>query len=87
MLVLQLEAYPLICCSVFIYNTKTLSRLKFCNVCSYFLVEYDIPIFEKFGKGGTYPRRYHISYHQQDYNDGKCECCQSSTCVNLLGFF
>ncbi|KFW80175.1 Mitogen-activated protein kinase kinase kinase 2, partial [Manacus vitellinus] len=33
--------------------------------------EYDIPIFEKFGKGGTYPRRYHISYHQQDYNDGR----------------
>ncbi|KFV89534.1 Mitogen-activated protein kinase kinase kinase 2, partial [Fulmarus glacialis] len=32
---------------------------------------YDIPIFEKFGKGGTYPRRYHISYHQQDYNDGR----------------
>ncbi|XP_067995019.1 mitogen-activated protein kinase kinase kinase 2 isoform X1 [Melanerpes formicivorus] len=36
-----------------------------------FSVEYDIPIFEKFGKGGTYPRRYHISYHQQDYNDGR----------------
>ncbi|KFQ25892.1 Mitogen-activated protein kinase kinase kinase 2, partial [Merops nubicus] len=35
------------------------------------MVEYDIPIFEKFGKGGTYPRRYHISYHQQDYNDGR----------------
>ncbi|XP_025065907.1 mitogen-activated protein kinase kinase kinase 2 isoform X3 [Alligator sinensis] len=33
--------------------------------------EYDIPIFEKFGKGGTYPRRYHISYHHQDYNDGR----------------
>ncbi|KFP89126.1 Mitogen-activated protein kinase kinase kinase 2, partial [Acanthisitta chloris] len=33
--------------------------------------KYDIPIFEKFGKGGTYPRRYHISYHQQDYNDGR----------------
>ncbi|NWX46885.1 M3K2 kinase, partial [Steatornis caripensis] len=36
-----------------------------------FSVEYDIPIFEKFGKGGTYPRRYHISYNQQDYNDGR----------------
>uniref|UniRef100_A0A8D0HIC8 Mitogen-activated protein kinase kinase kinase 2 n=1 Tax=Sphenodon punctatus TaxID=8508 RepID=A0A8D0HIC8_SPHPU len=33
--------------------------------------DYDIPIFEKFGKGGTYPRRYHISYHHQDYNDGR----------------
>ncbi|KAL2302212.1 hypothetical protein Nmel_009631 [Mimus melanotis] len=36
-----------------------------------FSAEYDIPIFEKFGKGGTYPRRYDISYHQQDYNDGR----------------
>ncbi|MXQ80482.1 mitogen-activated protein kinase kinase kinase 2 [Bos indicus] len=33
--------------------------------------DYDNPIFEKFGKGGTYPRRYHISYHHQDYNDGR----------------
>uniref|UniRef100_A0ACB8G1L0 Mitogen-activated protein kinase kinase kinase 2 n=1 Tax=Sphaerodactylus townsendi TaxID=933632 RepID=A0ACB8G1L0_9SAUR len=33
--------------------------------------DYDLPIFEKFGKGGTYPRRYHISYHHQDYNDGR----------------
>ncbi|XP_039612456.1 mitogen-activated protein kinase kinase kinase 2 [Polypterus senegalus] len=33
--------------------------------------EYDIPVFEKFGKGGTYPRRYHISFHHQDYNDGR----------------
>lgn len=34
-------------------------------------LEYDIPVFEKFGKGGTYPRRYHVSYHHQDYNDGR----------------
>lgn len=33
--------------------------------------DYDNPIFEKFGKGGTYPRRYHVSYHHQDYNDGR----------------
>ncbi|XP_006004351.1 mitogen-activated protein kinase kinase kinase 2 [Latimeria chalumnae] len=33
--------------------------------------DYEIPIFEKFGKGGTYPRRYHISYHHQDYSDGR----------------
>ncbi|KAM8933899.1 mitogen-activated protein kinase kinase kinase 2 [Pelodytes ibericus] len=33
--------------------------------------EYEIPVFEKFGKGGTYPRRYHVSYHHQDYNDGR----------------
>lgn len=35
------------------------------------LIDFDNPIFEKFGKGGTYPRRYHVSYHHQDYNDGK----------------
>uniref|UniRef100_M3YKI7 mitogen-activated protein kinase kinase kinase n=1 Tax=Mustela putorius furo TaxID=9669 RepID=M3YKI7_MUSPF len=34
-------------------------------------IDYDNPIFEKFGKGGTYPRRYHVSYHHQDYNDGR----------------
>uniref|UniRef100_H0WZW7 mitogen-activated protein kinase kinase kinase n=1 Tax=Otolemur garnettii TaxID=30611 RepID=H0WZW7_OTOGA len=33
--------------------------------------DYDNPIFEKFGKGGTYPRRYHVSYHHQEYNDGR----------------
>uniref|UniRef100_A0A8C7VJQ2 Mitogen-activated protein kinase kinase kinase 2 n=1 Tax=Oncorhynchus mykiss TaxID=8022 RepID=A0A8C7VJQ2_ONCMY len=33
--------------------------------------EYDIPVFEKSGKGGTYPRRYHISFGLQDYSDGK----------------
>ncbi|XP_045154258.1 mitogen-activated protein kinase kinase kinase 2 [Echinops telfairi] len=36
-----------------------------------FSADYDNPIFEKFGKGGTYPRRYHVSYHHQDYNDGR----------------
>uniref|UniRef100_A0A4W5QXQ7 Mitogen-activated protein kinase kinase kinase 2 n=1 Tax=Hucho hucho TaxID=62062 RepID=A0A4W5QXQ7_9TELE len=33
--------------------------------------EYDIPVFEKSGKGGTYPRRYHISFGLQDYSDGR----------------
>ncbi|MGH0164235.1 UNVERIFIED_CONTAM: hypothetical protein FKN15_057250 [Acipenser sinensis] len=33
--------------------------------------DYEIPVFEKFGKGGTYPRRYHISFHHQDYSDGR----------------
>uniref|UniRef100_A0A4W3HJ45 Mitogen-activated protein kinase kinase kinase 2 n=1 Tax=Callorhinchus milii TaxID=7868 RepID=A0A4W3HJ45_CALMI len=31
----------------------------------------DIPTFEKIGKGGTYPRRYHISYQHHDYSDGR----------------
>ncbi|XP_058882569.1 mitogen-activated protein kinase kinase kinase 2-like [Acipenser ruthenus] len=33
--------------------------------------DYEFPVFEKFGKGGTYPRRYHISFHHQDYSDGR----------------
>ncbi|XP_056315500.1 mitogen-activated protein kinase kinase kinase 2 [Danio aesculapii] len=33
--------------------------------------EYDIPVFEKTGKGGTYPRRYHIPFGLQDYSDGR----------------
>ncbi|XP_018429860.1 PREDICTED: mitogen-activated protein kinase kinase kinase 3 isoform X1 [Nanorana parkeri] len=27
--------------------------------------------FDKAGKGGTYPRRYHVSVHHKDYNDGR----------------
>jgi hypothetical protein len=33
--------------------------------------EYDIPVFEKSGKGGTYPRRYGIPFSLQDYSDGE----------------
>lgn len=33
--------------------------------------EYDIPVFEKSGKGGTYPRRYGIPFGLQDYSDGR----------------
>lgn len=33
-------------------------------------IEYDIPVFEKSGKGGTYPRRYGIPFGLQDYSDG-----------------
>lgn len=33
-------------------------------------LEYDIPVFEKSGKGGTYPRRYGIPFGLQDYSDG-----------------
>lgn len=33
-------------------------------------IEYDNPVFEKSGKGGTYPRRYGIPFGLQDYSDG-----------------
>ncbi|KAL1021864.1 hypothetical protein UPYG_G00019040 [Umbra pygmaea] len=33
--------------------------------------EYDVPVFEKSGKGGTYPRRYHMAFGLQDYSDGR----------------
>lgn len=29
-------------------------------------------IYDKAGKGGTYPRRYHVSVQHKDYNDGGC---------------
>uniref|UniRef100_A0A4W3HQ90 Mitogen-activated protein kinase kinase kinase 3 n=1 Tax=Callorhinchus milii TaxID=7868 RepID=A0A4W3HQ90_CALMI len=28
-------------------------------------------IYDKAGKGGTYPRQYHVSLHQKDYGDGR----------------
>ncbi|XP_032880848.1 mitogen-activated protein kinase kinase kinase 2 [Amblyraja radiata] len=31
----------------------------------------DIASFDNIGKGGTYPRRYHIPYHHHDYTDGR----------------
>ncbi|KAM9821037.1 mitogen-activated protein kinase kinase kinase 2 [Neosynchiropus ocellatus] len=33
--------------------------------------EDEIPVFDKSGKGGTYPRRYGISFGLQDYSDGR----------------
>lgn len=44
----------------------------FLNINVFFPVssEYDIPVFEKSGKGGTYPRRYGIPFGLQDYSDG-----------------
>lgn len=36
----------------------------------YASIEYDNPVFEKSGKGGTYPRRYGIPFGLQDYSDG-----------------
>ncbi|XP_077464451.1 mitogen-activated protein kinase kinase kinase 2 [Stigmatopora argus] len=33
--------------------------------------EYDIPVFDKSGKGGTYPRRYGVPFGLQDYSDGR----------------
>jgi len=28
-------------------------------------------IYDKAGKGGTYPRRYNVSMQHKDYNDGE----------------
>lgn len=32
----------------------------------------ETPLYDKGVKGGTYPRRYHVSMHHKDYNDGEC---------------
>uniref|UniRef100_A0A8D2LH61 Mitogen-activated protein kinase kinase kinase 3 n=1 Tax=Varanus komodoensis TaxID=61221 RepID=A0A8D2LH61_VARKO len=33
--------------------------------------DFDIPFCERFGKGGTFPRQYHLSQSRKDYNDGR----------------
>uniref|UniRef100_A0A4W3HL67 Mitogen-activated protein kinase kinase kinase 2 n=1 Tax=Callorhinchus milii TaxID=7868 RepID=A0A4W3HL67_CALMI len=53
-------------CSRFAFLTKLNVTLTFLHV-----TDCDIPTFEKIGKGGTYPRRYHISYQHHDYSDGR----------------
>ncbi|NXU76802.1 M3K3 kinase, partial [Oreotrochilus melanogaster] len=32
---------------------------------------FDIPFCERFGKGGTFPRQYHLSQSRKDYSDGR----------------
>lgn len=34
-------------------------------------MDFDIPICERFGKGGTFPRQYHLSQSRKDYSDGR----------------
>ena len=64
----------------FSVNTQKLSCMKHSghlvwadlrNVCSFLLPDFDIPICERFGKGGTFPRQYHLSQSRKDYSDGK----------------
>ncbi|NXN91959.1 M3K3 kinase, partial [Rhinopomastus cyanomelas] len=32
---------------------------------------FDVPFCERFGKGGTFPRQYHLSQSRKDYSDGR----------------
>ncbi|XP_075444050.1 mitogen-activated protein kinase kinase kinase 2-like isoform X3 [Ascaphus truei] len=34
-------------------------------------LDFEIPLYEKFGKGGTFPRQYHLSQSRKDYSDGR----------------
>ncbi|KAM6422456.1 mitogen-activated protein kinase kinase kinase 3-like [Rhynochetos jubatus] len=34
-------------------------------------MDFDIPFCERFGKGGTFPRQYHLSQSRKDYSDGR----------------
>ncbi|XP_067422279.1 mitogen-activated protein kinase kinase kinase 3-like isoform X1 [Emydura macquarii macquarii] len=34
-------------------------------------LDFDIPLCERFGKGGTFPRQYHLSQSRKDYSDGR----------------
>ncbi|NXU58440.1 M3K3 kinase, partial [Turnix velox] len=38
---------------------------------SFLLSDFDIPFCERFGKGGTFPRQYHLSQSRKDYSDGR----------------
>lgn len=41
------------------------------NTSPFLLSDFDIPFCERFGKGGTFPRQYHLSQNRKDYSDGK----------------
>ncbi|NXA44777.1 M3K3 kinase, partial [Nothocercus julius] len=49
---------------------SVLSRSKN-RVSSSLLSDFDIPFCERFGKGGTFPRQYHLSQSRKDYSDGR----------------
>ncbi|XP_053323573.1 mitogen-activated protein kinase kinase kinase 3-like isoform X2 [Spea bombifrons] len=34
-------------------------------------LDFEIPLYERFGKGGTFPRQFHFSQSRKDYNDGR----------------
>ncbi|KGL84934.1 Mitogen-activated protein kinase kinase kinase 3, partial [Tinamus guttatus] len=41
------------------------------RVSSSLLSDFDVPFCERFGKGGTFPRQYHLSQSRKDYSDGR----------------
>uniref|UniRef100_A0A4W3IBK1 Mitogen-activated protein kinase kinase kinase 3 n=1 Tax=Callorhinchus milii TaxID=7868 RepID=A0A4W3IBK1_CALMI len=47
-------------------SCQSLDRRFFCLV-----TDRENHIYDKAGKGGTYPRQYHVSLHQKDYGDGR----------------
>ncbi|XP_063308796.1 mitogen-activated protein kinase kinase kinase 3-like isoform X2 [Pelobates fuscus] len=34
-------------------------------------LDFEIPMYERFGKGGTFPRQFHFSQSRKDYSDGR----------------
>ncbi|NWT43471.1 M3K3 kinase, partial [Rissa tridactyla] len=50
-------------------SCQSLDRSK--CLSSSFLSDFDIPFCERFGKGGTFPRQYHLSQSRKDYSDGR----------------
>ncbi|NXQ58091.1 M3K3 kinase, partial [Anthoscopus minutus] len=48
-----------------------LSTIYFCKPDLSTDVYFDIPFCERFGKGGTFPRQYHLSQSRKDYSDGR----------------
>ncbi|NXY70885.1 M3K3 kinase, partial [Glareola pratincola] len=50
-------------------SCQSLDRSK--CLSSSFPSDFDIPFCERFGKGGTFPRQYHLSQSRKDYSDGR----------------
>ncbi|XP_075068283.1 mitogen-activated protein kinase kinase kinase 3-like isoform X1 [Mixophyes fleayi] len=38
---------------------------------SFECLDFEIPLYERFGKGGTFPRQYHLSQSRKEYSDGR----------------
>ncbi|NWH19653.1 M3K3 kinase, partial [Grus americana] len=50
-------------------SCQSLDRSK--RISFSLLTDFDIPFCERFGKGGTFPRQYHLSQSRKDYSDGR----------------
>lgn len=53
------------------FNQTSVPRRKSQAKESLDSLDFDIPFCDRFGKGGTFPRQYHLSQSRKDYSDGR----------------